>query len=84
MSYSSQIKEHMEVVCSKGGHLGTVDHVEGDRIKLTKTDQAAGGQHHYLPMSAVASVQGGRVQLNVDGQQAKQMMQQGSSPGMGR
>jgi hypothetical protein len=33
-----QIKEHMEVVGSDGQHVGTVDGVEDDRIKLTKSD----------------------------------------------
>ncbi|HCW59491.1 MAG TPA: hypothetical protein DHB48_00600, partial [Sphingobium sp.] len=32
----SQIKEHAEVIGADGVHVGTVDHVEGDRIKLTK------------------------------------------------
>ena len=31
---ADSIKEHMEVVCSKGMHVGTVDHVLGDQIKL--------------------------------------------------
>ncbi len=71
----SQVQPHMEVVCSAGGHIGTVDHMDGSRIKLAKNDQAAGGQHHYLPMSAVAGVENGKLKLNVDGQKAKQMMQ---------
>ncbi len=50
-----QIKEHMEVVCSKGMHVGTVDHVLGDQIKLTKND-SEDGMHHTFPASLVASV----------------------------
>ena len=34
----SQIKEHAEVIGADGVHVGTVDHVDGDRIKLTKND----------------------------------------------
>ena len=34
----SNIKEHMKVIGADGVHVGTVDHVEGERIKLTKTD----------------------------------------------
>jgi len=30
------IKEHMEVIGADGVHVGTVDKVEGGRIKLTK------------------------------------------------
>ena len=34
MSDASQIREHMEVIGADGVHVGTVDHVDGDRIKL--------------------------------------------------
>ncbi len=36
------IREHMEVIGADGGHVGTVDKVEGDRIKLTKKDDPDG------------------------------------------
>jgi hypothetical protein len=43
------IREHMEVLGSDGKHVGTVDHIEGDdRIKLTKNDPNADGQHHFI------------------------------------
>ena len=58
MADTSRIKEHMEVVGSDGRHVGTVDHLEGDRIKLTRTDPAANGQHHYIPVGMVTSVDG--------------------------
>ncbi|HZD52441.1 MAG TPA: DUF2171 domain-containing protein [Woeseiaceae bacterium] len=46
-------------------HAGTVDHVEGtDQIKLTRTDEDAGGQHHYIPLAWVSSVDGDRVRLD--------------------
>ena len=32
----TEIKEHMEIIGADGVHLGTVDKVEGNRIKLTK------------------------------------------------
>lgn len=54
-SLHDSIKERMEVVCSKGMHVGTVDHVLGDQIKLTKTD-SEDGMHHLIPTSFVASV----------------------------
>lgn len=60
----NSIKEHAEIVGSDGQHVGTVDHLEGtDRIKLTKQDQDANGQHHYIPLSWVKSVGGGKIQL---------------------
>ena len=36
MTNFSQIREHMEVIGADGVHVGAVDKVEGDRIKLTK------------------------------------------------
>ena len=86
---ASRIQEHMAVVGSDGGHVGTVDKVEGDRIKLTKEDDpdGSGQHHHFLPVSAVASVEGGEVRLNMPGDRAKALatMTGGSEPthGMG-
>ena len=53
---TSQIKEHMEVVGSDGEHVGIVDHLDGDRIKLTHHDSNADGSHHFLPLTTIASV----------------------------
>jgi hypothetical protein len=47
----------MEVVGSDGKHVGTVDRVEGQRIKLTKKDSGAAGHsghHHFLDWKLVA------------------------------
>ncbi len=52
----SDIKEHMEVIGSDKEHVGIVDHLDGDRIKLTHHDSQADGKHHFLPLTAVASV----------------------------
>jgi len=51
----ADIREHMEVYGSCGNMLGKVDHVEGDKIKLTKND-SPDGQHHFIPTSWVAKV----------------------------
>ena len=61
---ATQIREHMKVVSSDGQHVGIVDGIEGDRIKLTKSDPAAGGQHRYVGISDVEHVQDGKVCLN--------------------
>ena len=53
---ATDIREHMEVVGSDGGHVGVVDAVEGDRIKLTKSDATVGGRHRYLPLVRVERV----------------------------
>ncbi len=72
--HAQQIREHMEVVGSDNGHVGTVDKVEGDRIKMTKQDDpdGTGAHHHYLSLDAVASVSGNQVLLSVPAEQAKQ------------
>jgi hypothetical protein len=51
----ADIREHMEVYGSCGNLLGKVDHVEGDKIKLTKND-SPDGRHHLIPLSWVAKV----------------------------
>ena len=61
------IEEHMEVVGSDGGHVGSVDNIG---IKLTKNDPAAHGQHHYIKLKYVDSVEGGKLKLNIPAEQA--------------
>lgn len=68
---ASEIREHMKVVGSDGGHVGTVDRIEGDRIKLTKSDPAAQGKHHYIELSEVDAVKGGEVCLAHKTEEAK-------------
>jgi len=62
----SQIRRHAEVVGADGVHVGTVDHVAGDRLKLTRMD-SADNHHHYIDGTLIASVtEDGRVYLSVD------------------
>jgi hypothetical protein len=67
---TASIKEHMEVVGSDGGHVGTVDHLAGQRIKLTRNDPAAGGEHHFIHVDSIASVDD-KVRLNRTAAEAK-------------
>ena len=69
---ASQIKEHMDVVGSDDQHVGTVDHLEGQRIKLTRKDPSAQGEHHYIGLDMVSSIQDGRVRLTCTAEQARQ------------
>ena len=81
--HASQIREHMEVVGSDGEHVGTVDHLDGDRIKLTKRDDPDGsGQHpHYLALGNIAAVEGNRVILTIPADRARaQATATGGSP----
>ena len=75
MTDTSQIKEHMEVIGADGVHVGTVDHVDGDRIKLTKKDSGAdveegqgshAGHHHYISQGLIAGVEGDKVRLSAN------------------
>lgn len=70
---TSTIREHMEVIGADGVHVGTVDGVEGDRIKLTKKDSGAQiegaegsheGHHHYISTGLIAEVEGDKVRLS--------------------
>jgi hypothetical protein len=80
MANASEIREHMEVVGSDGQHVGTVDKVEGERIKLTKSDPAAEGEHHYISLDSVASVED-VVRLNQTAEQAQQQSTGGGAVG---
>jgi hypothetical protein len=77
----SQIKEHMEVIGADGVHVGTVDHVDGDRIKLTKKDSGAdveegqgshAGHHHYISKGLIADIEGDKVRLSANADVAVQ------------
>ena len=70
MADTSAIQEHMEVIGADGVHVGTVDRVEGDRIKLTKADSGEGshkGHHHFISTGLVADVEGDKVRLSANG-----------------
>jgi hypothetical protein len=69
-----RVKEHMEVTGSDGSHVGTVDCTRGDRIILTRSDEAAGGIHHSVPCGWVESVDD-KVVLNIDGEEARRRWQ---------
>lgn len=66
---ASKIREHAEVIGADGVHVGKVDRVEGNRIKLTKADSGEGehkGHHHYIPLSLVAEIEGSRIRLSAN------------------
>ena len=70
MSGFENIREHMEVIGADGVHVGTVDKLEGNRIKLTKKDSGEGshkGHHHYIDRGLVAGVEGNKVRLSATG-----------------
>ena len=67
MADLSRIREHMEIIGADGVHLGTVDKVEGDRIKMIRADSGShGDHHHFLSGGLVAAVEGNRVRLSAN------------------
>lgn len=79
MANISGIKKHMEVIGADGVHVGTIDKVEKDRLKLTKRDSGQGshkGHHHYLPKGLVAKVEGDQVRLSATGANALTFQQE--------
>ena len=81
MTDASQIREDQNVIGADGVHIGTVDHIDGDRIKLKKSDspQAEGGEgakHHWLPLGLVAEVEGNDVRLSATAQNAQDLFEE--------
>lgn len=82
MADLSQVKEHAEVIGADGVHVGTVDAVEGDRIKLTKADSGEGshrGHHHYISGGLVAEVEDGVVRLSANADVAVTFEEEGDA-----
>ena len=78
MSGFEDIREHMEVIGADGVHLGTVDRIEGDRIKLIRADSGVGHEehHHFIPRGLVAEVEGDTVRLSANGDVAADLFEQ--------
>ena len=81
MSAFEQIREHMKVIGADGAPLGTVDRVEGERIKLIRHDSGVGHEqhHHYLPKGLVAEVEGDTVRLSANADVAADLFEEEES-----
>ena len=68
MAGFEDVREHMEVIGADGVRVGTVDRVEGDRIKLTKIENVGAheGHHHFISRGLVAEVEGEKVRLSAN------------------
>lgn len=70
----SEIQKHMDVIGADGVHVGTVDALEGDRIKLVKADSGShSDHHHYISAGMVAAIEQNRVRLSAKGANAALM-----------
>jgi hypothetical protein len=68
-SRNAKHRRALEVIGADGVHIGTVDRVEGNRIKLTKKDSGEGrhrGHHHYIDKGLVADIEGNKVRLSAN------------------
>src|SRR3954451_5707329 len=81
MSGFEDIREHMEVIGADGVHIGTVDKIEDNRIKLIRADSGVAHEehHHYLPRGLVAEVEGDRVRLTARGDVVADLFEQEES-----
>lgn len=72
MAGFEDIREHMEVIGADGVHVGTVDRLDGDRIKLTKSENMGSheGHHHFISRGLVAEVEGDQVRLSANAEVA--------------
>jgi len=61
----SQIKQHVEGIGADGIHVGTVDQIHGNRLKL-KEDDSADHRHHYVSAGPIAEIDGGIVRLSAN------------------
>jgi hypothetical protein len=79
MADLSRIREHMEIIGADGVHLGTVDKVEGDRIKMIRADSGSHcDHHHFLSGGLVAAVEGNQVRLSANADAAVLLEEEGS------
>jgi hypothetical protein len=81
MSGFEDIREHMEVIGADGVHLGMVDRIEENRIKLIRADSGIGHEehHHYIPRGLVADVEGDQVRLTARGDVVADLFEQEES-----
>ncbi len=76
----NEIREDMKVIGSDDQHVGTVDKVEGDQIKLTKSD-SENGKHNFISVDLVDLVEGNLVKLSSTAEEAKGQFQRNSASG---
>lgn len=79
MATASDIRDGMEIVGADGVHVGAVDHMDGQRIKMKRKDEKHGqddSHHHYLELSAIGSTEGGKLWLSADAANARQLFQE--------
>ncbi|GAU84176.1 DUF2171 domain-containing protein [Bosea sp. BIWAKO-01] len=72
MTFVQQIKEGQTVEGADGGHVGTVDSLSVQLLKLKKNDPESSGAHHYLDIGLVVAVDGDTIKLIVPASEPKE------------
>lgn len=62
---AAAIRRGMPVIGSDGLPLGTVDHLDGEFIKLMRSDDASGGRYRWIARTLVTALQDGALRLAV-------------------
>lgn len=70
----SGVREHMEVVGADEKTVGKVDKVQDDKIILTKDSDGANGVHRSFNCSAIDRVEGDRLVLSHNAEEAKRSL----------
>ena len=65
MTNIKDVQPKSEVIGADGVHVGTVDHVDGTRLKLTKKD-SSDEHHHYIDGGLIADIEDGKVRLSAN------------------
>jgi hypothetical protein len=65
MADLSLIKPNAEVIGADGVHVGTVDHIDGRRIKLTRKD-SVDEHHHWIDSGLIADIEHGVIRLSAN------------------
>jgi hypothetical protein len=64
-AWHGQSRSDQDIIGVDGVHVGTVDRIEGERIKRTKSESAShSGHHHYISAGLVAEVEVDTVRLS--------------------
>src|SRR5947209_907221 len=84
MADLSRIREHMEVIGADGVHVGTVDKLDGERLKLIKADSGShSSHHHYVSVGLIADIEGDKIRLSATGENAVFMEEESDGSALG-
>ena len=65
MATIDKVREHMEIVGADGAHIGTVDRIDGHRIKIRRKG-ALTGKKHFIDVGFVADIEDGVIRLSAN------------------